>query len=254
MSKNHISCRKNHVSCNRRFLSKIFGKLLYGNVPYAQTIYGGLNIKKLLMLMLALVMTLSLAACGGEDTSAPSQNSSGETEATAPPSEDKVEASETDFVPMNFGYITMNVPNVFNAVEEKEGMYVSAGPKAAITVSPTLEIDLLPSEWDESLASEALDMLYGVTYTNMELAAFEGDINMNGNTAVYYAFYGTNANGEDRLVQIVRLFNTDLTAQYMVTFIHSADDEFFTPELSGEIINSITLAPEAQDLTAELEG
>lgn len=209
--------------------------------------------KKLLILMLALVMTLSLVACGGEETSTPPQSDSGETDATAP-LDNKVANSETDFVSMNLGYITMNVPNVFNAVEEKEGMYVSAGPNASIGVTPTLEIDLLPSEWDESLASESLDMLYGSTYTNMELSAFEGDINMNGNTAVYYAFYGTNAKGEDRLVQIVRLFNADLTAQYMVTFIHGAEDEFFTPELSGEILNSITLAPEAQNLTAEIKG
>jgi len=212
-----------------------------------------LKIKKLLILILALVMTLCLVACGGEETSTPPQSDSGEADATAP-LDNNVANSETDFVSMNFGYITMNVPNVFNAVEEKEGMYISSGPSSAITVTPTFEIDLLPSEWDESLASETLDMLYGSTYTNMELAAFEGDINMNGNTAVFHAFYGTNAKGEDRLVQIVRIFNAELTAQYMVTFVHSADDEFFTPELSGEIINSITLAPEAQNLTAEFEG
>ncbi len=197
--------------------------------------------KKLLVLIMALVMTLSLAACGGEKTPAPDQSSSGE-------------ATGAEFASMTFGYITMNAPSTFSGVTEKEGVYVSAGPDASIVVTPTLGIDIQPSEWDESLAKETLDMLYGSTYTDLELSAFEGDINMNGNTAVYYAFYGKNANGKERLVQVVRLYNADLTAQYIITFMHSADDEFFTPEIAGKIINSITLAPEAQNLEAEFEG
>lgn len=203
--------------------------------------------KKLLVLMIALVMTLSLAACGGKDTPAPDQSSSGG-------ASNIDAASETEFASMTFGYITMSVPSVFSAVTEKEGMYVSAGPDASITVTPTLGIDIQPSEWDESLAEEALEMIYGSTYTDLELSAFEGDVNMNGNTAVYYAFYGKNADGKDRLVQVVRLYNADLTAQYMITLLHSAEDKFFTPEVGGEIINSITLAPDAQNLAAESEG
>lgn len=198
--------------------------------------------KKLLVLMMALVMTLSLAACGGNDTPAPAQSSSGGTNEGTP--------SETEFVSMNFGHITMSVPSVFNAVEETKGMYVSAAPDASIVVTPTLEIDLPPSEWDESLAKESLETLYGSAYTDLELSAFEGDINMNGNTAVYVAFYGKNKNGKDQLIQVVRLFNADLTAQYMITVIHGAEDKFFTPEIGGKIINSITLAPDAQNLKA----
>ena len=198
--------------------------------------------KKLLVLMMALVMTLSLTACGGDDTSAPA------------PSDNSGAASETEFVPMPFGHITMSVPSTFSAATEKEGMYVSAGPDASIVVTPTLEVELQPSEWDESLAAEALEMIYGSTYTDLELSAFEGDVNMNGNTAVYYAFHGKNVDGKDRLVQVVRLFNADLTAQYMITLIHSAEDNFFTPEVGGKIINSITLAPDAQNLAAGSEG
>lgn len=197
--------------------------------------------KKLLVLIMAIVMTLSLAACGGEKTPAPDQSSSGE-------------ATGAEFASMTFGYITMSAPSVFSAVTEKEGMYVSAGPDASITVTPTLGIDILPSEWDEEVAKELLQVIYGSTYTDLELSAFEGDVNMNGNTAVYYAFYGKNSAGKDRLVQVVRLYNADLTAQYMITLMHSADDKFFTPEVGGKIINSITLAPEAQNLAAESEG
>jgi len=181
--------------------------------------------KKLLILMMALIMTLSLAACGGEDSAAPAQSSS----------------SGAEFVSMTFGDITMSVPNNFSTVTENQGIYVSAGPDASITVTPSMEIDLLPSEWDESLAEESLELLYGSTYTDMELAAFEGNVNMNGNTAVYLGFYGTNADGKERMVQVVRIFNADQTEQYQIVLMHSAEDEFFTPEVGGKIINSITL-------------
>ncbi len=208
--------------------------------------------KKLFVLMMALVMTLSFAACGGGEADTPAQSSPGGAEATAS-SDNTGAASDIEFVSMNFGHITMSVPSVFGAVEEKEGMYISAGPDASIVVTPTMGIDLQPSEWDESLAEEAIGY-YSSTYTDLEFGAFEGDVNMNGNTAVYYAFFGKNASGKDRMVQVVRLFNADLTAQYMISLIHSAEDEFFTPELAGEIINSITLSPEAQNLEAEPEG
>lgn len=75
----------------------------------------------------------------------------------------------------------------------------------------------------------------------MELSAFEGDVNVNGNMAVYLAFYGKNADGKNHLVQVVRLFDTEQTKQYSITVLHSAGDEFFTPEIGGQIINSITL-------------
>ena len=192
--------------------------------------------KKTLVLILTLVMMLSLAACGGEERA----EQAGDTEAK--------------FVSKTFGYISMSVPDVFKAVEEKDGMYVSSGPDASIVVLPNMEVELLPSEWDESLAEEALELYYGTTYTDLALAAYEGDVNMNGNTAVYYAFNGVNAEGKERLVQVVRLYNADLTAQYAVTFIQNADDDFFTEEVGSKIINSITLSPDAQHLATEFEG
>lgn len=196
--------------------------------------------KKSLLLMMLVVFLLSFVACGGEDASTPAQGSSGGADATAPSGDDGT-GSEAAFVSMTFGDITMSVPNVFSAVAENQGVYISAGPEASIVVTPAMETDLLPSEWDESLAAEILEPMYGSTYTNLELSAFEGDVNMNGNTAVYFAFYGMNADGKDRLVQVVRLFNADQTEHYIITLIHSAEDDFFTPEVGGQIINSITL-------------
>ncbi len=178
--------------------------------------------KKLLAMLMVLAISLSLAACGGEQAAQP---------------DDKA----VEFVSMTFGNISMSVPNVFGTVSEKEGVLVSGAPNAAITVTPATEIDLLPSEWDESVAEGILEPLYGATYSEIELAAFEGDVDMNGNTAVYTAFYGKNADGVDRFVQVVRLYNTELTELYIITFVHTAEDAFFTPEVGQQIINSITL-------------
>lgn len=216
--------------------------------------------KKLLVLILTLIMAVSLVACGGgseEAAASPATDSapsadpassadpdpSADLAPVADPSED-ASKQEANFVTMKFGDITMSVPDVFNPVSENQGVFVSGGPNASITVTPATEIDLLPSEWDESLAAESLDMLYGSTYTDIELSVFEGDVNMNGNTAVYMGFYGVNAQGVDRLVQVVRLYNSDQTELYVITLMHSADDAFFTPEVGGKIINSITLEAE----------
>ncbi len=173
--------------------------------------------KKIIVLILAMTIASTLVACGGNS------------------------GKEVKFVTMTFGDITMSVPNVFNAVKLEQEFYVSGGPNASITVSPAMEIDLLPSEWDESVAEGILEALYGSTYTDLELGAFEGNVDMNGNTAVYMAFYGINSSGVDRLLQVVRLYNMDKNELYIITLMHSADDEFFTTEIDGKIINSITL-------------
>lgn len=203
--------------------------------------------KKLLTLMMAIIMTLSLAACGGKDTTDSAQSSSEGTGNTST-------ATETEFAPMTFGYITMKVPNVFGEVTEQGGMYVSSGHNASIVVTPVMEVDIEPSEWDESIAKDVIENIYSSTYSNPELAAFEGDINMNGNKAVFFGFYGKNSNGIDRMVQMIRIYNADLTGQYMISLVHDTDDEFFTAEIAEKIINSITLAPEAQNMAPQPEG
>lgn len=231
--------------------------------------------KKLLVLTMVIAMTLSFTACGKENTPASTQSISGKADSTpvstqsssgkttgkpasTQSSSDKTDnnekASKVKFVNMTFGNITMDVPNVFGAVTEKDGVYLSAGSNASIAATQAFEVDLLPSDWDESFAAESLQLFYGSTFTNMKLAAFQGDVNLNGNTAVYYSFYGKNSANMDCLVQIVLLYNADLTAQYAITFLHEADDELFTTEMTEKIINSITLSKAAQHMKAESEG
>jgi hypothetical protein len=205
--------------------------------------------KKLLALIMALVMALSLAACSGENAE-PAQGSSSETSNT----ETEIVSKEAELVSKTFGNITINVPSDFSDVIEKDGLYISASPtNANIVVSRALGIDIQASEWNESVAEQSLQA-YSSAYTDMELLAFEGNVNMNGNTAVFLGFTGKLADDTECIVQVVRLYNADETAMYMIAFTHRADDEAFTAELSGEIINSITLSPDAQNLKAEFEG
>lgn len=74
---------------------------------------------------------------------------------------------------------------------------------------------------------------------------------MNSNSAIYYAFNSKNSAGENRLVQVVRIYYADLTALYMISLINGAENEFYPSEVVSKIVNSIILAEEAQNLTAE---
>ena len=106
--------------------------------------------KKILVIMLVLAMIFSLAACGPKETTDPEQNNAGE-----------LNIQGVDFVDKQFGYITISVPDSFGEVEEKEGLYVCAGPASSIVVTPTMGIDIFYSEWDRSLVEEYIPMLYG---------------------------------------------------------------------------------------------
>lgn len=196
--------------------------------------------KKLVILMIVAAMTMSLMACGGEpeETLPPAPETIQEPVAT--PEISQPEAEE-EFPLKIFGDLIINLPKSFGEVTVEKDIFVSPGPNSSITVTPALDIDLMPEEWDEEFAAASLEPLYGSVYTNLELLAFKNDFSLNGNEGVYLYFFGTNSQGVDRMVQVVRLYNDDLTKYYVISFIHGTDDDFFTPEMDAGIINSITL-------------
>lgn len=194
--------------------------------------------KKSILVTAALLAVFSLAACGDEE--------SAEIEAAE---EAKVEEKA---VTKEFGNISVTVPAMFEDVKETDGFYVAAGPNASVTVTPVLEVELPPTEWNEELAIDSLELLYGEVYMNMSLASYEGQIDLNGNPSVYYSFYGTTLDGEqEHLVHIVRLFNPDVTAQYLVNFIYKTEDTSYTADVTDALINSITLSSAAQGDVAQ---
>jgi len=87
---------------------------------------GGITMKKLLVLMMALVMTLSLAACGGNNA-APASTP----EASAPV------ASDVTLVNKVANYTALLVPSDFGEFYDKDGYAVAEGTNASIVVTPT---------------------------------------------------------------------------------------------------------------------
>ncbi len=169
------------------------------------------------------------------EPAAPEKSEAGNTGAT----------SRSNFPPMQFGYITINVPDGFGEVEDW-GMYNSMGPNwSTIDVSHGEPVNLRPEEYTKEGMKEMLgDMLKD----------FKGEINLNGNKAVYYTMQMETESGKSFTRHLVWLYNADITAQYSIGLEYTTGDAVFTSDVVNQIINSITLAPEAQHLGPEFEG
>lgn len=169
------------------------------------------------------------------EPAAPEKSEAGNTGAT----------SKSNFPPMQFGYITINVPDGFGEVEDW-GMYNSMGPNwSTIDVSHGEPVNLRPEEYTKEGMKEMLgDMLKD----------FKGEINLNGNKAVYYTMQMETESGKSFTRHLVWLYNADITAQYSIGLEYTTGDAVFTSDVVNQIINSITLAPEAQHLGPEFEG
>jgi len=165
-----------------------------------------------------------------EATPAPAESSSGNTGAT----------NNSDFTSKKFGYVTISVPNDFGDVEEWDGYYTCYG-MGSLTVGASSggKVDMRPEEYTkESLMERHNKMLH----------EFKGEINLNGNRAVYYVIRTETEGGSVFFNHLVWLYNADITAKYGISIEYISFDESVTPEVIDHIINSITLAPEAQHL------
>lgn len=146
---------------------------------------------------------------------------------------------------MQFGYITINVPEGFGEVEDW-GSYNSMGPNwATLDVSYAQPLHMRPEEYSK----EELKANMG----NF-LKDFKGEIKLNGNRAIYYIMQMETEGGKSFTRHLVWLYNADLTAEYSIGLEYTTGDSVFTADVVNQIINSITLAPEAQHLGPEFEG
>lgn len=162
-----------------------------------------------------------------------------------PAKSDTGATNKSNFSSMQFGYITISVPDGFGEVEDW-GMYNSMGPNwSTIDVSHGEPINLRPEEYTREGMKENLgDMLKD----------FKGEFNLNGNKAVYYTIQMETEGGKSFTRHLVWLYNSDITAQYSIGLEYTTGDAVFTSDVVSQIINSITLAPEAQHLGPEFEG
>lgn len=148
--------------------------------------------KKLLVLMIAIVMTLSLAACGGDEgTTAPAP------EASAPA------ASDITLVSKEANFTTLLVPSDFGEFYDKDGYAVAEGTNASIVVTPTIEPDVRI----ESITEDYMVDLMVDTYSNIKVLAFDNPVTIAGVDAVSFKFTGDGAtSGKNKTVCHLTLF------------------------------------------------
>ncbi len=120
--------------------------------------------KKLLVLT-ALAMTLSLAACGGNN-SAP----------TSTPETSAPVASDITLVNKVANYTALLVPSDFGEFSDKDGYAVAEGPNASIVVTPTF----LSDTWIEDVTEDYMLESLGDTYSDIKVLAFDNPANIAG--------------------------------------------------------------------------
>lgn len=177
-----------------------------------------MKIKKILALLCAAMMVLSLAACGGEDES----------------------DGEVTMKTITLGDVTMEVPDTFGEPQEANGAMAVAGPEASITVSGPVTMDIPMESWTEEFVSANLDGLFGASYTDLALTDFVGDVDFDGTPGVFFTVTGTNSKGVARVIYNAYLFDETM-GDYVVSFLHSVDNASYTAELDNAIVSSITL-------------
>ena len=177
-----------------------------------------MKIKKILALLCAAMMVLSLAACGGEDGG----------------------SDEVTMKAITLGDVTMEVPDTFGEPQEANGAMAVAGPEASITVSGPVTMDIPMESWTEEFVSANLDGLFGASYTDLALTDFVGDVDFDGTSGVFFTVTGTNSKGVARVIYNAYLFDETM-GDYVVSFLHSVDNASYTAELDNAIVSSITL-------------
>ena len=177
-----------------------------------------MKIKKILALLCAAMMVLSLAACGGEDGG----------------------SDEVTMKTITLGDVTMEVPDTFGEPQEANGAMAVAGPEASITVSGPVTMDIPMESWTEEFVSANLDGLFGASYTDLALTDFVGDVDFDGTPGVFFTVTGPNSKGVARVINNAYHFDETM-GDYVVSFLHSVDNASYTAELDNAIVSSITL-------------
>lgn len=185
--------------------------------------------KKILVLMMALAMTFSLAACGGEEGSAePASNVSAH------------EAPAVTLVGKEANFTTLLVPSDFDEFYDKDGYAVAEGTNASIVVTPTI----VPDVRIEDITEEYMVNLMGGTYSNIEVLAFDNPITIAGVDAVSFQFTGDGAtSGKNKTVCHITMFFTieGQDCEQQVSFTYDTGANTSLEANLNDIIESISL-------------
>lgn len=185
--------------------------------------------KKLLVLMMTVVITLSLAACGGDAGSAKSATNPSATEAT-----------DITLVSKEANYNTMLVPSDFGEFYDKDGYAVAEGTNASIVVTPTTETDTNIEAITEDFIVESL----ADVYSNIKVLAFDNPANIAGVDSVCILYTGdSDTTGQNNTVcQIILFFSIDgVNCEQHIVFTYSTDANTSLEAYLADIIESIAL-------------
>jgi hypothetical protein len=185
--------------------------------------------KKLLVFMMALTLSLGLTACGGNNA-APASTP----DASVPA------ASDITLVNKEANYTALLVPSDFGDFYDKDGYAVAEGTNASIIVTPTIEPDIRIEDITEDYMVE----LMGDTYSNIKVVAFDNPVTIAGVDAVSFRFTGDGAtSGKNKTVCHLTLFfsidGQDCEQQLIFTYDTGANTSL--EAYMTDIIKSISL-------------
>lgn len=180
--------------------------------------------------MLALVMTLSLAACGGGGASAPNQGAS-----TPAPSDITLVSTKA----LN---VALSIPGDFSEFFDSNGIAVTANEDktGSISVTPvTQSTDTL-----DAITEEYMLEIAGGRFSNIEVLAFENPITIADNAAVFFQASGdTDTDGVNRTITYMIFFyqkENQLYSQQIIFTYNSGANSSLEANLA-DIIDSISL-------------
>jgi len=185
--------------------------------------------KKLLALMMALVMTFSLAACGGDGGSVEPDSIVSEPEAPA-----------VTLVNKEANFTTLLVPSDFGEFYDKDGYAVAEGTNSSIVVTPTI----VPDVRIEDITEEYMVDLMGNTYSNIEVLAFDNPVTIAGVDAVSFQFTGDGAtSGKNKTVCHITMFFSieGQDCEQQVSFTYDTGANTSLEANLNDIIESISL-------------
>ena len=190
--------------------------------------------KKLLVLITTLAMTLSLAGCGGD-----SGSSNADTPASTP-AEAAPATTDITLVSKEANYTTLLVPSDFGEFYDKDGYAVAEGPSASIVVTPTTESDTNVDDITQDFIVESL----ADVYTNIEVLAFDNPANIAGVDSICCLYTGDgNTSGDNKTVcQIIMFFSIDgVNCEQHIVFTYNTGENTSLEASLAEILQSISL-------------
>lgn len=186
--------------------------------------------KKILALMMVLVMTLSLAACGGSGDSEEAVHDS-----SAP------ETSDVTLVSKEANFTALLVPSDFAEFKTVDGgSAIAEGQNSNIVVTNTNETDVTIEDMTE-------DYLVGLmenSYSNIEVLSFENPVAIAGVDAAIIQFMGDGVtSGKNKTVCYILLFFSleGLNCEQHVALTYDTGANTSLEANLAEIIESITL-------------